>query len=124
MMAQNIFGTSIKYVLIDLIGDVVKFPIWWYSAGLKKAAVFCWQKIKDGETALGLKIWLVNIFKPMFGQYDWQGRIISFFMRIVQIIFRTVALAVYLGFILVLFCLWLALPIVTVYKIISIIIGI
>jgi len=41
---------------------------------------------------LAIGVWTKNIFVPMFGMHDWQSRIISFFMRVVQIIGRSIAL--------------------------------
>ncbi len=118
-MTNNIVLSSIKYVLIDLIGDVVRFPFWWYSTGAKKAAVFCWQKVKNIEESLALKVWATNIFKPMFGQYDWQGKIISFFVRLIQIIVRSIIMLLVLLFFIILFLIWLALPVFIIYQIIT-----
>ncbi len=64
-------------------------------------------------------LWLKNIFVPMFGQYDWQGRLVSFFMRLVQVVVRSVALVFWLIACLVLFVLWLALPVVVATGLIS-----
>ena len=43
---------------------------------------------------LAIGVWTKNIFVPMFGMHDWQSRIISFFMRVVQIIGRSIALCI------------------------------
>ena len=43
---------------------------------------------------LAIKVWIKNIFVPMFGMHDWQSRIISFFMRVVQIIGRAIVLCI------------------------------
>jgi hypothetical protein len=51
----------------------------------------------------------------MFGQYDWQGRIISLFMRLFQIIIRSAALLIWLAVCGAIFLLWLALPVVMVW---------
>lgn len=49
-----------------------------------------------------IEVWIKNIFVPMFGQHDWQSRLISVFMRLVQIIGRSLALVVVtLGIVLV-----------------------
>lgn len=117
-MTANIIISSLRYLTIDLIGDLVRFPFWWYSTGAKKAAVFCWRKVANIEEGLALKVWVVNIFKPMFGQYDWQGKIISFFVRVVQIIFRSIIMLVAICFFIALFLVWLALPIYIIYQIV------
>lgn len=41
--------------------------------------------------SMAVGVWVKNIFVPMFGQRDWQSRIISFVMRVVNIIGRSFA---------------------------------
>ena len=116
-MGNNIVITSLKYIAIDIVGNVLYFPIWWYAQGLKKTTLFCLRKIADGEKRLGLKIWLTNLFKPMFGQYDWQGKIISFFVRLIQLIFRTVFMVVWIFLVVIFFIFYLVLPLFVIYQI-------
>lgn len=118
-MTNNIFYTSLKYVLIELIGDVLYWPLWWYSKGLVKAGLFCLQAIKNQEERLGLSIWIKNIFTPMFGQHDIEGRIISFFARILQIIVRTIILLIWIILVLILFLIWIILPLFIIYQIVN-----
>jgi hypothetical protein len=61
------------------------------------------------------------MFVPMFGQYDFQGRIVSFLVRIANIFFRTIMLFVWFIFVLILFLIWLALPIFLAFIIINLI---
>lgn len=117
-MNQNFFFTSLKFVLIELIGDILYWPIWWYSKGTLNTALFCLDQIKKQEEFLGLSIWVKNIFTPMFGQYDWEGRIISFFARLVQIIFRAIFMLVWIILIIIILISWLLLPIFIGYQII------
>lgn len=116
-MTDNIVITSLKYIAFDIIGNVLYFPVWWYTKGLKKAALFCWRKIVRGEKVLGLKIWLTNLFKPMYGQQDWQGKLISFFMRLIQLVFRTIIMIIWIIIVFVLFIIWIILPVFVVYQI-------
>lgn len=99
--------------------DAVYFPFWWYTVGAKKTGLFFWQKFLNGERTIGVRVWLVNLFQPMYSQTDWQGRLISFFMRLVQIVFRALALAIWALLIFCLFLGWLALPLMVVYKFIT-----
>lgn len=107
----------VKFVLFDVLGDIVYFPIWWYGRGAKKSASIIWKKIRELEHFLGVIIWIKNIFRPMYGLRDWQGRIISFFFRLLNIIIRATLLLV--GFILywLLWLLWLALPVIALDQI-------
>ena len=82
-------------LLFETLLDIFYFPLWWYSGGLKHAFLWCIDVLKSGNNTLAPGLWLKNIAVPMYGQYDWQGRLISFFMRLVQVIFRGLALMVW-----------------------------
>ncbi len=120
-MPQNAVYLFIKYIIVDLVGDLFYFPVWWYTGGFKKFVIFCMQKITNVEKSLGISIWMNNLFTPMYGQYDWQGRIISFFVRLFQLIFRLIGFGVFFILILVLPILWLAFPVLVIYQIILIV---
>jgi hypothetical protein len=72
---------------------------------------------------LALFVWIKNIFTPMYGQYDWQGRLISLFMRIVQIIFRGFVMLICVGIAVALLIIWIILPPFVVWQIFYQIIG-
>lgn len=118
MIHQNIVWLSIRYVIIDLIGKILFFPIWWYTRGFKKMIKWAFRSIKDQEHALAVSVWLENLFVPMYGQYDWQGRIVSFFMRLVQIVFRLLFLLIWAVIVLIIVIFWLLLPFIIIYEII------
>lgn len=109
------FVLVLQKLFLEAIFDIVYFPLWWYTAGAKHALLWCLHLFLSGNRRLAPGLWLKNIFVPMFGQYDWQGRIISFFMRTVQIVARTAALLIWLGVCVGLFLSWIALPIIVLY---------
>lgn len=106
-------------LLTEAVLDVAYFPLWWYSRGTGHAAKYCCHLLKNGNQSLAPGLWLKNIFVPMYGQYDLEGQIISFFMRLFQVIIRTLALLIWLVFCLILFFLWLVFPLLIVYGLIS-----
>ena len=116
-MVKSLTISTIKYVLIEILLDFIKFPLWWYSSGLANAAKKFLRHIKIGLKTTGLKVWAQNLFKPMFNETSFQGRIISFFMRLILLIFRTIAMLVWLTVSLIIFSLWLALPPFVIYMI-------
>lgn len=109
-MFKHNFLTYGGQILAKTLGEIIYFPFWWYSVGfletIKKVFTF-WV---NQEKALGFRIWVKNIFVPMYGQHDWAGRIISFFIRIVQIVFRGLALLFWLALSLALIVIWLMAP--------------
>ncbi len=107
---SNIIFSTIKYVFKDILLDILRFPIWWYTAGVKRAWKFFIRQSKVGLQAVALKIWFKNLFRPMFGDYSRSGRLISFFVRLVEIFFRTIVFLIWIIVSFILFILWLALP--------------
>ena len=116
-MGQGYLLTSLKFIFIDLIGEVLYFPIWWYTSGAKKAFLFFMRQIWSMEMTWGVRVWVTNLFRPMYGLHDWQSQIISFFMRLFQIIFRAILLLVWSILMFALFLIWLFLPLFVAYQI-------
>jgi len=105
-------------IFADIIKDIFFFPFWWYSIGLIKTIKKLVDFVADKERSLALFVWLKNIFTPMYGQRDWQGYLISFFVRLVQIIFRSLILVFWIIIALIVFWLWLVFPVLVIYMIV------
>lgn len=108
---------TMKFVVRDILIDLIYWFFWWYTSGLKKAFLKMIDTIVQGNRELGLSIWIKNIFRPMFGQYDWQGRIISFFMRIFMIIIRFFIFIFWIIFALIVFLFWIVIPLFIIFMI-------
>lgn len=102
----------IQQIFAEALIDIGYFPVWWYSRGALGAARSCYNVFLEGNARLAPWLWFKNLLVPMFGQYDWQGRIISFIMRFIQVIFRTFFLLIWAVFSLFLLALWFVLPII------------
>jgi hypothetical protein len=80
-----------------MLKDIVSFPIWWYTRGI----IYMFERLlfsaRRQAAFFAVNLWVRNVFVPMYGQYDWQGRIISFFIRLIQIVFRSLAYIFWLG---------------------------
>lgn len=102
-------------LILEFLLDLVYFPVWWYTGGVKRTAVFCFDILSEGNVHLAPFLWLKNIFVPMYGQTDWQGRLMSIFMRFFNVIFRSLALLIWSVVVWVLLLVWLALPVFVGY---------
>jgi hypothetical protein len=89
-MYSNSFIFYTGKIIFEIARDIIYFPLWWYSRGLFNLLLGVRDFLVDKQKSLALLVWIKNIFKPMYGQYDWQGFLISFFVRLVQIIFRSI----------------------------------
>lgn len=104
----------LQRITLEFVLDFFYFPVWWYTAGAKRALLFCVSLVQDGNNLLAPGLWLRNIFVPMFGQWDWQGRLVSVFMRLANVIGRSFALLIWLAAVSVLFLVWIAWPVFVV----------
>ncbi len=111
-------NTASPKLLIQIIWEFLYFPIWWYSQGWLRFAKLLFGFLSWQSASLGVGIWLKNIFVPMYGQTDFSGRLISFFIRLVQVIFRGILLFLIFILCLILFFLWAAIPLLVVYAIV------
>ncbi|MFH1235872.1 MAG: hypothetical protein V1685_02950 [Parcubacteria group bacterium] len=115
-MPENIFASAARYLVVEILWDIVYFPIWWYSKGLVGVGRYCLSSASFHlQRRLALGIWLRSMLKPMFGDYTKEGRIISFFMRIIVMVWKLVVAVVWLVILLVLFFAWVCLPLLIIY---------
>jgi len=115
---SNSFIFYTLQILAELVWDILYFPLWWYSRGLVNLIMGLIYFLANKQKALALFVWVKNIFRPMYAQYDWQGMLISFFMRLVQIIYRSVIMLLWLAVALAIIIFWLLFPILVIYEII------
>ena len=118
MKAKNNIVNILKIILVDIIWEIIYFPLWWYSSGVYRTGVFCVRHIQKQWINMGLSIHLKFLFKPMYAQKDFAGRVISFFARFIQLIFKLVAFLVSILLFLIVFLLWIALPMIIIWQIV------
>ena len=94
----------------EFVSDVVRFPVWWYTTGAVHTATSLGQIARYYARTLGIAVWIRNLFVPMYGQYDWQSRVISLIVRSGQIFARGIALIVCTTVLFLVFALYLTLP--------------
>ncbi len=70
------------------------------------------------QKSLALFVWVKNIFRPMYAQTDLAGRLISFFIRLAQIIFRSFIMLFWIIFSLAIIVFWIIAPVFVIYEII------
>ena len=116
-MEKTRFLIFIPQALLRFFLNILFFPLWWYSSGFAmfvRKIIYFWR---SEQKTLGFYVWLKNLFVPMYGQNDFSGRAISFFIRLVQIIFRGLILLFWVLAGLALMLFWLALPLLLIMAI-------
>jgi len=105
-----------KAVFGDVLGEILNAPVFWYTRGAADAFLYCWRLIVRRWKTLALGVWIVNIFVPMYGQHDIAGSLISFFMRVIQIIVRGAVMIVWTILVAVMFVAYLLLPVLATFE--------
>lgn len=117
MISNNSYAYSFK-IFIEILVEILYFPLWWYSRGLFWFLKYLFDFIRSKEKSLALFVWCKNILKPMYKQNDWQGFLISFVMRLFQIIFRSFLMLVFILLSLFALFLWIFIPLFIIYELI------
>lgn len=112
----------IKSIFLNTLGSIIYFPIWWYTQGLKKRFLGFTHGIGILFHNLALKIMFKHLFSPMFGERSKMGRIISFFMRLILLVWRFFLFLLGTAGRLVLLIVWIVLPVIAVWQIIKVLI--
>lgn len=110
----TVIAHTLKLVTWDLFRDTLRFPLWWYKDGLLLATTTIYRWAFDWHNRLGVGIWIKNWFKPMYAQYDWQGRLISLFFRSLMIIWKSILFLLGLLVFLFIYLLYLVAPLVAI----------
>lgn len=90
--------------------DILYFPIWWVTRGMKRSVEISVLWMRHYAHRFGLLILAKNLHKPMFGQNDWQSRLISFGVRLVHFVILTAGWFVWCSIVIVVTLIWILLP--------------
>lgn len=117
----NLFFHTLKLFTWDIAMSLGYWPVWWYSRGLLEFGQYIKKHIRRAWQGQALGILFKNWFKPMYAQWDWQGRIISFFFRTLMIGWRLLFFTVWLIWLFLLFVVWLIIPLMAFIMIVRLI---
>lgn len=115
---MGLFFQTFKAVLLGTVADFLYTPIWWYTRGLWRQLQGVVGSLSRQQRDLAVDVWLKNLLVPMYGQYDITGRIISFFMRLAQIMGRTFILLMWAVLCLAWLAAWVFIPVGVVYLVV------
>lgn len=109
MLKANFFS-YFSIIILEFLVKILYFPLWWYGVGLIKKIKSLFNFLEAKEEELGLGVWAKNILVPMYGQRDFAGRAISFCVRLVQVIIRSIILIFWFILALLALLIWLFFP--------------
>ena len=112
-MAQSTTARATLFILRELVGEVLYFPVWWYTHGLALTGRTLIRQWFGLVNRLSIVILLRTMGKPMYGDYTRSGRAISFFFRIFILAARLIALGCWTVVELVALLAWVLGPIIS-----------
>jgi hypothetical protein len=104
---------------METVGVFLLFPVWWYSRGLIQTFQWVGRFLRAREEVLGIRMWFASMGKPMYGQHDWQSRVISFVFRVLILIVRILTFLAWIIFVIIAFLLYCVIPFIVVYGLLS-----
>lgn len=112
-MTKSVTARATKFLLHELLGEVLFFPVWWYSTGLQQWSWGLLNRLAAAEYRIGLRPLLKNMWRPMYGDRTRSGRIISFFMRLILLAWSGLQLALMAVVMMAAWVAWIIAPVVT-----------
>ncbi len=107
--------TVFYFFIITVFRQIITFPAWWYTQGLALLIIHLYRMQVIQLKNLAIFSWIRHLFTPMFHDYTFVGRILSFIFRIFIIGGKLVILIVSLGLRLVVVILYIFFPIFVIY---------
>ncbi|NQV90575.1 hypothetical protein HQ487_04190 [Candidatus Uhrbacteria bacterium] len=105
----------LKTASLDGLGELIRFPLWWYSAGLLQTSKKLLHSVSGSVRYFGVDVWSKNLFVPMYGETSITGRVISFLVRFFVLIARSLGVMLWMAIACVLGLLYvLALPVAVI----------
>lgn len=112
-MTKKISVHILSTALIQSTKELMLMPIWWYTSGLVLVLSMTKNAVFNMVDLFGLRIWIKNLFVPMYGETTISGKIISFFVRLFMILVQSMGVVLLSLLIIVAFFIYLIfLPIV------------
>lgn len=91
--------------------------VWWYTGGLLALLHQVRDHTRSLAYSLNLNVMTRYLFVPMYGYYDFWSRVISFCVRIVQLVGGLIVTIIYIILELILIIAWIAVPIIVIANI-------
>ncbi len=111
--------TMVGRLFFDTLVDAAYAPIWWYTSGARWIISRLFSSIRAMWVETNIAIWIKNLFVPMYGQRDAWSRGISIGLRFLTILAKLIQVFAWSIGALIIFCVWLAAPLIAVYLIVS-----
>ncbi len=74
--------------------NLLTLPVWWYTSGWHRVWQWNLRQMDLGLHQTGLLLFAHHMREPLYGDYTHSGIILSFFLRIILLLFKLTLLVV------------------------------
>ncbi len=118
-MFQQMISEYLINLPINLVKIITNFFYFWYAQGLKKFLNKEINFLKEVGHDSGVIVHMKHLTDPLFGDYTYLGRAIGFFFRIGFIMIGGVIMIASIFASIFLFVIWIILPPIAIWMVIS-----
>ena len=68
--------------------NILTFPLWWYTSGSRVVWQWTKRELRFGLHQTGLLLFARHMHEPLYGDYTKSGIILSFFLRLVLLLYK------------------------------------
>ncbi|TAL50841.1 hypothetical protein EPN81_01635 [Patescibacteria group bacterium] len=87
--------------------EILRWPLWWYTDGARDTLKKLARSVGGSVRYFGVDVWAKNLFIPMYGDTSIIGRALSFGVRLVVLMFRSLGVVLWIVIALVLAMMYL-----------------
>jgi hypothetical protein len=105
---------ALLYLLRQFCYRICEFLRHWYVKSFKIYANFVLDKLERIDRVLAWRINFRYLFEPLYGDYSFVGRILSFIIRVAKLFATSLIYLVIFLFIIAAYLIWLLFPVIVV----------
>jgi hypothetical protein len=101
--------------ILNMLWGIIYFPFWWYTRGLVFITAICGRFLSRQEKSLAIMLRIKNLNRPLYENQELLGMLASLWVRIFQIIWRSLIMLFWIIGILIFLYFWIMLPLAAAY---------
>lgn len=102
-------GLTLRSMLSQSLREILFLEFWWHTKGLLFMMDWSMKSVRRAAHTTGFILWTQNLFVPMYADTSLVGRLVSFGVRFVMVLFRGAATFLWMIAVCLLFLIYLIL---------------
>lgn len=108
---------ALTYLFQKFACNIIEFLRHWYVRSARLYWYFIINKLERIDYRLAWKITLKNLFKPLYKDYSFLGRVLGFIFRLGRLFLGAIIYSIIFAIAICFYLFWLLIPIALIYQI-------